>query len=186
VQLKRIVAIACVALLSACSDSNSPNTGLSGTVSFSYSGGTSGSFNASGAVTSTINADNTKSWTVGARDPSGTVFVEAVVPQSGSRYDLIIVSLPMLTTGSANITANCSANSCAAVLVAFGEPVDGNSEAQRTCGLVSGTVAITSISETRAKGTFSGTGFCDASTGASNFTITGGTFDVALLADVPL
>jgi hypothetical protein len=59
-------------------------------------------------------------------------------------------------------------------------------DVQQQCALTSGSVVISSISASRAAGTFSGSGTCLSSVGTpSNFSITGGTFDVALVAALP-
>jgi hypothetical protein len=52
------------------------------------------------------------------------------------------------------------------------------------CALTSGTIVLTEVSSSRAKGTFSGSGSCVAGGGgaSSAFSVSNGTFDVALVA----
>jgi hypothetical protein len=52
------------------------------------------------------------------------------------------------------------------------------------CALTSGTIVLTDVSSSRAKGTFSGTGDCIPGGGgaSSAFSVSDGTFDVALVA----
>ncbi len=166
-----------------CSDSSTGSSGLSGTLSFSYSGDLSGSFSATGSLP--LSGQNTVAWAVGGRDAAEEwVAAQASQPQSGGTYNYVIVIIPRITVGTSNIDANCSAATCAAVLFELGVN-DGAGTSQQTCFLDAGTVAITSISGRRAQGTFSGTGTCISSVNAnSNVNITGGTFDVALLTGV--
>jgi hypothetical protein len=192
VQRTRILIVAGLSLLAACKDSTSPNTiGASGSVSFTYAGGNSGSYSASGGITSTTTPDFTRNWAAGARDQATTsIAIASVQAQANNTHDTFIMVIPRQTAGNATVSVNCTetaTTTCAALLVSFGESNTNDQVFQRACGLDSGTLTITSISSTRVSGTFSGTGTCFTSTGGtSSFTVTNGSFDVALVTDVPV
>lgn len=184
-----VVAAASLALL-ACGGGDKTtgpnNTGASGSVSFSFSGGTSGNFNASGAINSTTSADFSRAWAAGVKDASaGTVEIAATTPKAGSTHDLVTMIIPRTTTGSSTIVSSCSGQNCAAIAVLFGSQING-SGFSFICDVESGTITIASISNTKVTGSFSGTGHCFTSAGAqSNFTVTNGSFDVPLVTGVP-
>jgi hypothetical protein len=189
VQLRRLVIASSLALFAACkSDSNAP-TGLNGTVSFSYTaGGASSTFNVTGAVP-TGNVMTT-TWTVGAISASeGGTFIEAATPASASTHNFAFIFLPRTTAGSSTIDdpANCSPGAlCAEVFLELGAPNAGLELPAQTCLLEVGTITITEITSTRIRGTFTGTGTCTSSANVnSSFTVTNGTFDVALAGNVP-
>lgn len=180
---RHILRAAGFAVLVGCSDSTG-TSGLSGTLTFSYSGDLSGSFSATGSIP--LSGENTAPWAVGGRDDTdGAVVALASQPQSGGTYNYVIVVVPRTTVGNANIDVNCSPSAtCAAVLFDIGVN-DNTGTSQQTCFLDAGTVAITSISGSRAQGTFSGTGTCVSSTNVQTvINITGGAFNVALLTGV--
>lgn len=185
-QLRRAALIlASIPLLVSCSSDKGTGPGdLEGLLEFLFSGMTSGSFSAQGSLTSTTNPSTTASWAAGYRDEQeGALVVEAVKPQSGGTYDLVAITIPRLTTGSSTIDINCT-TSCAAVIVLFRQN-DSTQDFQFLCGLESGTLTISSISSTRAAGTFSGSGTCfDASFTQGSFSVTGGTFDVVLVSSI--
>jgi len=170
----------------ACSDneSNGP-TSLSGSASFTYSGGVSGSFTATGAVpTSGL---ETSAWAAGERDATNQVLtVEAFMPRNSSTHDVLFISANRLSVGTSTITSSCSSNVCTVVSLTYAAS-NTTSGYDTACFLTTGSVTISSISNSRASGTFSGTGTCIPLSGGANssFTITGGTFDVALISSVP-
>ena len=90
--------------------------------------------------------------------------------------DDIIVVFPQLTAGTATIPNQAS------VHINFGETPIGI----RTwsCTLSSGTVVVTSVSDTRARGTFAGAGHCVGLAFLAEFTVTSGSFDVPSVATV--
>jgi len=178
VQPHRILLAASLSLLLGCSDSTG-TSGLSGTLEFSYSGFASGSFSATGAIP--LSSQTSAEWAVGGRDDTnGFIVAEALVPRSGGTYDIVTVIIYRTATGSSGIDVNCNVD-CADVL--FEVSVNASGTAQQTCALEAGTVALTSVSDSRAQGTFSGTGTCFTPAGGqSGISITGGTFNVALVA----
>ena len=172
---KRALLVATFAFFAACSDSG-PG-GSSGTVSFDYTGVISGNFNASGSMPLFMNTD--RSWAVGIRDDTqGALAIAGILPSTSPKYHFATISIPRLTPGTETIdVANCTSN-CAALIVAFGND-DTAGSTDYFCGLETGTVVISSITEGRATGTFSGTGSCSDSVGTqTQFAITNGTFNV--------
>ena len=182
-RFKPLVLVASLALLPSCKDSTGPS-GLNGTLTFAYSGAMTGNFSASGQF-NPVNME-TEAWAAGERDDAtGELFVGAAVPRNASSHDILGMAIERLTTGSADINANCTSN-CAFVAIIFGNNNTG-SGFLLACDIETGTVTITEISTTRARGTFSGTGTCapPAGTPAQAFTVANGTFDVALISSVP-
>jgi hypothetical protein len=188
VQHSRFLFVAGVSLLAACSDSGGPS-GQSGSLAFTYSGGVSGSYSATGNVPANQAQFNTSTWAVGSRDePNQSLLIESVATRAGARYDLVFLQIDRLVTGSSAVDLNCDpdiVDACTGLVVFFGvSTLDDN--AQFLCGLETGQVTITSITDTRAQGTFSGSGFCtDENFVESAFTLSGGTFDVPLITNLP-
>ena len=180
---KRLVVAASLALLAGCSSDKTTGTGqLSGTLSFTYSGATSGTFNASGAFNP--GTFETVQWAAGSRDDANDfMYVGAAVPRTSTSHDFFAVEIEGDAVGSYSAATNCSTN-CAFVDIAFGANNSGSGLPLFLCFLEAGTVTITEITATRVRGTFSGTGSCLPPMGSAvAFTVTGGTFDVALIAD---
>lgn len=170
---------------SACSDSSGPGNPTSGSVSFSYTGAQSGSFNVTGAVTSLSAPSNTQPWAVGIRDQaSSTIGVVANRPQSAGRYDVVVIAANRLTVGSSSIDTNCDPNfdtGCDGVAVVFDASDTQSSPTMLVCVLTGGTVTIASLTSSRVTGSFSGSGSCaDQNSVETGFTVSEGTFDVAL------
>jgi hypothetical protein len=185
---KNLRLAASLAVLVGCSsDAASPAAvnPLSGTLAFSYSGGISGTFSASGAISAGTSLTGT--YAVGARDQTNTgTLVVASLPRSTTTSDIVAMQIPMLTSGSSTVDVNCVATVCAYFVVLFGNADSGAGTYVQACTLTTGTLAIATISSSRATGTFSGTGECLSPTFAvSAFTVTGGTFDVAIIAAAP-
>ena len=113
-------------------------------------------------------------------------YVAASTPRSGGLVDLTILRLERTTPGSVSIDAACDIDGSASCTgMALSLNFNGNGDTgDFFCGLTSGTIVLTEIGSSRAKGTFSGTGSCVAGTGGSSsaFSISNGTFDVALVA----
>jgi hypothetical protein len=178
-----LIALALLASLS-CSDSSGPN--ILGTVSFTYTGGGGGTFTASGNAPSFSVAPPTgTSWAVGYVE-AGEMFVAAGKPRSGARIDLALLRIGRTTAGSEPIDVNCDVDGstpCTGMMFALN--FDGNGDTgDFFCVLTGGTIVVSSVSSSRARGTFSGTGECVAGTGGaiSAFSATNGTFDVAMVA----
>jgi hypothetical protein len=169
-----------------CSDSSGPN--VSGSVSFSFTGGGGGTFTASGNAPSFTAPPTATSWAVGYVD-AGETHVAASRPRSGALVDLAILRFEGTATGSQTIDVSCNIDGSTActgmeLLLNF----NGNGDTgDFFCALTSGSIVITEISATRARGTFSGTGTCLAGTGggSSAFAVSNGTFDVAVVAPPP-
>jgi len=182
--VKRLVASAVLFVALACSDSNGPSAG--GTVAFSYTGAGGGNFSASGNAPSLIAPPpTTTSWAVGYFQGSET-YVSASTPRSGGRADIVILRLERTTAGSATIDPSCNIDgsvACTGMEMALN--FNGNGDTgDFFCSLTSGTIVLTDVSNNRARGTFSGNGSCVAGTGGtpSAFSVSNGTFDVALVA----
>ena len=178
----RVLFAASLAILASCGDSSGPGNN-SGTVGFSYSGATAGSFNASGRLP--LNGQTeTVQWAAGFRsDVDVAIGVIATSPRNSTSHDFFILQIPRLTTGSATIDPSCTADNCAVVLVDINAN-NSTSEAEFSCGLTAGTLTLTSVTSSRAEGTFSGTGECVSLAGTTAFTVTNGTFDVALISNL--
>jgi hypothetical protein len=188
VQHSRFLLVAGVSFLAACGDSSGPS-GQSGSLSFTYSGSLSGSYSASGAIPTNQAQFNTSTWSAGFEDqPNQALVVESVATRAGGRYDLVVLQIDRLVAGSSTVDPNCDpdiSDACTGFIVFFGIS-NTTGEAQFLCGLETGQLTLTSISDTRAQGTVSGSGFCiDENFVESAFTVSNGSFDVALVANLP-
>ncbi|HXG70972.1 MAG TPA: hypothetical protein VNJ04_10230 [Gemmatimonadaceae bacterium] len=185
-QLKHLLVGLGVALVACGGDTTAPdNLATSGSLSFSFSGGTAGSYSATGLPpTNGTGALGTSPWAAGVRDDAKqAILVLGTVPKTSTTWDLAVVGITRLTVGSNTINSSCTAALCTGVTVAFGAN-QASSSFTLLCPLTTGTVTISSVSSTRATGTFSGSGSCITMSGSSSaFTVTGGTFDVPLVAD---
>jgi len=178
-------ALAAVALVAGmCSDSGVGPNPLSGSVSFTYSRGVSGSFSASGMLP--ISNQQAASWAAGERDEANaTLFVEAFTPRSASTHDELYLSIHRLDVGTMNVGGACTTTACTLLTFTYGAS-NATSSYDNVCTLMSGTITISAISQSRAQGSFSGTGGCFPLGGApaSTFTVAGGSFDVPLITSV--
>jgi hypothetical protein len=188
VKLSSILALSCALAVAGCSDDpTSPNTGVSGSLSFSYTGAGATSattYSASGTAPSNIETNNgNTSWAVGGVSTADNqVVVVASVPKTSTTWDQIVIGIDRSTTGTSTISSSCSdEDSCTGVFVTFGSNQSGTAFAN-FCTLTSGTITITALSSTNVTGTFSGTGTCISSFGATptNFTVTNGVFNVGV------
>ena len=168
----------------ACSDSSGPD--LRGSVAFTYTGAGGGSFSAAGNAPSLTTAPPTgTSWAV-AYVQTGESYVVGSTPRSGGLVDLAILRLERTTPGSESIDPACDIDggvSCSGMQLSLN--FNGNGDTgDFFCGLTSGTIVLTEVSSGRVKGTFSGSGDCLPGTGgaSSAFSVSDGTFDVALVA----
>ena len=182
-QPQRLILAASLLLLAGCkSDSTNPAV-LTGSLDFTYSGGISGTFTVSGQFPTSTTSQETTPWAAG-EVVSGTTSVVAAMPRNATSHDFFLMDLPRTTVGSSTVVSGCTVN-CADVFIVFGNANGTGSGFLQSCFLLTGTLSITEISATRVKGTFSGTGSCVGPTGTTTtFTITGGTFDVALVPGV--
>jgi hypothetical protein len=154
-------------------------------VSFSYNGVVNGTFSAEGSALDAANGENVP-WAVGGRNNAeANVTIAASMPTTGAMHHIATLQIPRLTSGSSTVNVNCTPQSTCA-LGLFGFNVDESEDPQFLCGLESGTIILTSISEGRATGTFSGSGTCvDDALNETTFAVSGGQFDVALLSFEP-
>lgn len=184
--------VACLSLLAACgSDSTAPAVGVSGTVTFTYTGAGGGSYSATGSLLSTANqaTAQTTTWSTGWKDNTdNSTNVFSNVPTTAALSNYIGIIISGQTSGAAPIVPTCqttTTTSCTSVVFFTGFNANAGTWTY-LCVLESGTVTIASISATNATGSFSGTGTCLSSAlTASAFTITNGSFNVPLLANIP-
>ena len=183
---RNLLLVPSLALIAACgSDGPTTVTAFDGALSFTYSGGTSGTFNASGSLPSTASGQTTTAWAAAQASATSEMFVGAVSPRSATTHDLVGIFIQRNTVGTETINSSCGFN-CNGMDITIGMANSGSTFTVN-CFLGSGSIAITEKSASRMKGTFSGTGQCMTSTGsaAGAFTVTNGTFDVAIVPDVP-
>lgn len=186
-QLNRLVVGASLALLASCKDSSTGPTGFSGTVSFTYSGAISGNFTATGVMPAAQGAMETSAWAAGeVSTVDGVTYVASATPRNATSHDFFGFYVERTTPGSSSASDTCTSN-CAFVAFEFGMQNGTGNTWLQLCSLTAGTVTITEISGSRVKGTFSGTGECVApnSSTPQAFTVTNGTFDVALVSGLP-
>lgn len=194
VKHRGLAALAALALSVSCSDGpNEPTLNASGSVAFSYNGGTlvtAGSYSANGGLPTSQTTQATQQWAAGFRDTenNNNIGVVASVPRANNRFDMAMLVFDRSTSGSSTINANCSAATCAALIVMYNISESSTATGEVMCGLETGTMTLTTVSATRATGSFSGTGTCillDDFTTESTFSVSNGTFDVPLLSEVP-
>ena len=115
----------------------------------------------------------------------GHILVLSNVKHSGEDVaDFTWITIPRLTEGTVTIDGICPGENCASVSLALETGTVGVSQAKYSCSLDAGTIRITSVTATRVKGDFSGTGFCVGAPGTADldqFSIAEGTFDVVLI-----
>ena len=177
------LAFVSVVLLGAlsCSDSAGP----AGSLAFTYTGAGGGNFSASGNATFASPPPTGTSWAAGFVQ-TGETHVGASNPRSGGLVDLAILRLEITTPGSVSIDPACNIDGgtpCTGM--DFYLNFNGNGDTSDFgCTLTSGTIVLTEVSSSRAKGTFTGTGGCFDGTGGgpSAFSVSNGTFDVTLVA----
>jgi hypothetical protein len=168
----RILLVVLLAIAAGCGDGTGLG-GLSGSLSFSHSGATTGTFSASGSVLTQDPEAGT--WAAGARDDANQMIaIAANIGRPSNTFDDIVIDFPQLTPGSVTMANG------AHVVITFGQTQSGT--ATWFCDLTSGSVVVTSLSDGRARGTFSGTGSCLPATGGPvAFTVTNGSFDVPVI-----
>jgi hypothetical protein len=163
--------VAAAAVLISCSDSG-PDSQL-GSVFFAYSGASGSPFSVSGAQPADQQAAMSSDWASGRHEDGGVRIYSQRTSHGAGQNDLAIISLDP-TAGTQNIDSDCSADLCAGM----GATLQG-----KVCVLTDGSLTVLSFSETRIKGTFSGTGVCTSGvsvTETTTFSTAGGTFDAPL------
>jgi hypothetical protein len=187
VKPNRLVSAVAVCLFAlGCSDSTGPG-GLTGTVTFNYTGGGGGTFNVSGRMP-TIAADaGDDDWAAGFRDnPNSQISIAGARARTAGRYDLAFIGIGRLAVGTENVDANCEPDlEVCTGLVLLIDISEADDSFAFICALGTGSIAITEITSTRVRGSFSGTGAC-ANGSVTSFTVTGGTFDVPLVPNFPI
>jgi hypothetical protein len=169
-------------LFAACDTPSGPGEGES-RLTLSYTGGVTGTFQAAGDPDRNV-AANAQTFAIGHRYPSeGWFEVIAYSQRGGNRYDLASITVPLTEVGTAAITWPCLAEHCAEAGIAIELTQTNGSIAVHSCHLHEGTIRITAITEKRASGTVSGSGFCNPGSGGDQvpFQVTSGTFDVAVM-----
>lgn len=169
-----------LALTAACGDSptDSGSNAGSGSLSFTYASNNSpvsGVFSAEGSVPK--NGEGT--WAGAVRQGTDAAVLGNQV--SGSIENAAIMGLPGVHVGPFVINENCD-STCASLAVVIEKVVNGQTRSY-LCAMTEGTINVTSLSESRIRGTFAGTGAC-ASLEEPNeplITITNGSFDTPLV-----
>lgn len=185
---RSLAALLVIVTLAACSDDPSgPTASASGSIGFAYAGTVSGggTFSATGAAPGATTSPYTQSWAASWFDQA-TFYVSGVRTLPNSRFDMVVIGINRSTAGTATIDQNCDPDTdanCTGFGVMFNLSQTGGTTGWIICGLLTGSATITSISSSRATGTFSGTGTCiNADTQAeASFTVTNGTFDVPVI-----
>ncbi|HEX8394270.1 MAG TPA: hypothetical protein VF665_18140 [Longimicrobium sp.] len=169
--------------LGACADASTlpQQEDPAGRLSFSYSSDNSpmtGTFSVEG-VHPGPGADGTG--TAAAKDGNGAyIFAQR---QTGQIVDGASVVVPNLTLGDKGVSASCETG-CAVITVTLTHTATGAAPRQYACTITQGTVGVASISDTRIKGSFSGTGSCysPADPNRPAIAITNGTFEAPFVA----
>jgi hypothetical protein len=193
VQIKRVLIASAVVLSAACSDSTSPDSNA-GALSFSFTGSGGGTFNVSGVYPTAAAQLGNANAAAGTKDTQhGTFQVAGVRAQSGGQYDLALLQISRLTVGTATIDANAcdptdpATGSTCAGFIFITSLSNADSDFDLVCLLGTGTITLTSVTDTHIQGTFSGAGLCTDNTTNPTFTpfdVTGGSFDVKLIAEL--
>jgi len=176
--IRRFLTTSVYFALASCSDT-APDNNI-GSLAFSYvGGGQSETFSVSGSVPKTESA--TGNWAAGFMQVApnqGTIAIGLRSPND-TTMDIVIVASSRTTAGNSDITqADCDSISCTGVVAIFANGY--------FCGASTGSVILTEVTAKRLKGTFSGAGICsDFNQDTTAFTVTGGTFDVPVMATEP-
>jgi hypothetical protein len=190
--MKRLIGCAAALFLSGCAmtDPNQVEDVLMpGTVAFDFTGaGMPGStrFDATGLISSSNPEWGTTPLAVSRISSSVPIHTIVVggIPTSPARWDQILLNLDRASVGTATIPTVCRGIcSDPLIQVEFNASHALNPDVPAyICIISSGTLTITSISDRRVAGTFSGTGLCtNPGNGQSPFTVTNGVFDVGIL-----
>ena len=189
-QLRGIAVLATLAVIAGCSDGPTPPVvGFYGALSFTYTGGGGGTHTADGDFTTVTSANlYAQDWAYGARsDEEVVVGIVSNQPRSLTTHDMSILVINRLTTGSSSFSVDCDpevTDACTGFVFYRAVPNAGGAGYEAYCILTSGSVNLTTISNSRAQGTFNGSGLCfDVDFNDEPFTVTGGTFNVALLSE---
>lgn len=178
------VALAVAALtLSGCGDSTGSGV-KTGSLSFSYSGARSGSYNASGEYRPTATSFARQPFAVGSKGvQNGVAFISVLSyqPVTTTTGHVVIMLLPTVTApATLSLDASCDTDQCPLAGVVFDTDPDVAEDESNLYVFDSGTLQVTSVSSGRITGTFSGTATEILSD--SSITVTNGAFDVPLVS----
>jgi hypothetical protein len=183
-----LLAFPLLAVLAACDTSpTTTDQPDAGTITFSYQGAgpngdIAGTYRAEGYPRADIEPAR-QTYAVGHRYP-GAQTIEAISNAShGEVFDFATLTIPRLTPGTVVIDRFCGTDHCPELTVALEIPQVHGAQARYSCTLETGSITITSVNGGRAKGRFSGEGFCGGRPGAAGldrFTVQDGEFDVRL------
>lgn len=188
---RRVLPLVSALVLASCGDDDPFGPGnLSGSMSFTYTGAGGGSFTASGGAPAVAANIGNASWSAGFRDDVETQLgAMGVRARGGGRYDMMVIGISRLTVGSVSVEADCDPDlgeACSG-FVFITNISEADNDFDFTCVPTTGTLSITSISSSRAEGTFTGSGQCfNEALQFSNFTVINGTFNVPLLSESQL
>ena len=178
----RALLVAVFALVASCSDSEPDGFGASGTVTFNLTGVPGGPWNVSGRPPVGQSQAFTTSWSAGLRnDGDGILTIVSNRAQGDDVTDNVLISIPRLTPGTEDIDLSaCTGNECAEFGLLLGWDLETD-DIDYSCELTAGSLTISSISSSRAAGTFSGFGTCiDSNFDSFDITVNSGTFDVGI------
>lgn len=181
----RLAVASLLLALAACDgDPNGPAQ-TQNAVRITYAGtGIGGSYVAQGALQAGT-PPLQQTYAQGRRYPvAGALEVLSTQTRSSTTADFAWLDIPQVTTGTLAIDPDCDADHCPAVSLALEVGTTGVSQARLSCFLRQGSITVSAISDTRVRGTFSGTGHCLGAPGTANvedFAITSGSFDVPLV-----
>lgn len=104
--------------------------------------------------------------------------------EQGAVHGQIVLSIPGGTAATSAIVPDCD-DSCAFVSFMM-ETTIGGVERGYVCELTEGTISVTTMTDTRMRGRFSGTGVCSSPgvEGAPAFSLTDGTFDTPVVPHI--
>lgn len=178
-----LAALPLAAFIAACDNSPSGPGEDESRITLAYTGGVTGTFVAEGDPDSgTVPAAQT--FAIGHRYPADGWFeVIAYRQGGGTRFDAATVTIPLTGVGTVAIDRLCAQDVCPTVSIGLGIGRENGAVAAHTCHLDQGTLRITTMSQTRAAGTVSGTGFCNPGGGGDQvpFQISSGSFDVEVM-----
>jgi hypothetical protein len=176
-----LAALPLAAFIAACDDPSGPGeASAESRVSIAYTGAVSGTFVGEGSP-DLGSAPNAQTFASATRAADGTVEVVAYGQRGGSRFDVTSITIPNAAVGQAAVEV-CPGETCPSVSLALDLGRATGSVAAHTCHLDEGSIRVTSITQTRVKGTVSGSGYCIPGAGGDfvDFSIASGTFDVQI------
>ena len=172
-----------LALTAACGDSPTdvtPEVG-SGSLSFTYSSTNSplsGTFSAEGALPSNPQSGV---WAAGAVEGNDAAVMG--YRNAGGAESTAILDLPDVTLGTVQVSEDCEGDGCANLAFLLEASVGGDAR-EYLCAMEAGSITVATLTDSRIKGTFSGTGHCFTLDEPNDPVIefTNGTFDTPLVS----